>query len=211
MQANQKLFVGGLAPSVTQCALLRYFSKFGPVAKATVILDKNSGRSRCFGFVSMQGLHSTSSALAAKHSLHGKTLECRTATPKDKVPPNRAHRKVFVGGLAPEVTCAEFQAYFARFGIVVDAVVMKDKATGRPRGFGFVTFVDERSVDCVLSEFSSHFIRGKWAECKRATPKEEMEAVSGHVSTDVSRQSLGQVEEESAELCYSLLEAVLKE
>jgi RNA-binding protein Musashi len=44
--------------------------------------------------------------------------------------------KIFVGGLASEVTEKEFGDYFSKFGIVKDAVVMVDRNTGSSRGFG---------------------------------------------------------------------------
>ena len=50
-----------------------------------------------------------------------------------------------------------------------DAVVMIDKNTYASRGFGFVTFELESSVDKVLRE--GHAIKGKYIECKRAEPK----------------------------------------
>ena len=44
--------------------------------------------------------------------------------------------KIFVGGLASEITEKEFGDYFSKFGIVKDAVVMVDRNTGSSRGFG---------------------------------------------------------------------------
>ena len=41
---------------------------------------------------------------------------------------------------------ADVQAYFERFGEVVDVAIMRDKMTGRSRGFAFVTF-KERNVE----------------------------------------------------------------
>ena len=48
---------------------------------------------------------------------------------------------------------------------------MYDRNTGKPRGFGFITYKDERSIDLVLQYKFQHKIRNKWIECKRATPK----------------------------------------
>merc|ERR1712100_273152 len=55
--------------------------------------------------------------------------------------------KVFVGGLATECSDEEFVEYFAQFGNLVDHIVMRDKATGKPRGFGFVQYDDPAAVD----------------------------------------------------------------
>lgn len=45
----------------------------------------------------------------------------------------------------------EFANYFSQFGHVLDATLMLDRATGRPRGFGFITFESDRGVDAALS------------------------------------------------------------
>ena len=58
-------------------------------------------------------------------------------------------KKIFVGGLAPTVDESVFRLYFERFGEVEDAVVMYDHDNKRPRGFGFITFAAEDSVDQV--------------------------------------------------------------
>lgn len=75
--------------------------------------------------------------------------------------------KVFVGGLG-ECSDDELVAYFSQFGTLIDNVVMKDKATGRTRGFGFVTYDDPAAVDTIMSMYSEHQIGGKWIEVKRA-------------------------------------------
>jgi RNA recognition motif-containing protein len=57
--------------------------------------------------------------------------------------------KVFVGGLPWAVDDEGLRDAFASFGEVVEAVVVKDRETGRSRGFGFVTFADNsQAVAC---------------------------------------------------------------
>jgi RNA recognition motif-containing protein len=53
---------------------------------------------------------------------------------------NNFPMKLFVGGLGSGVMVETLRAAFARFGPIEDAVVIVDRATGRSRGFGFVTF-----------------------------------------------------------------------
>lgn len=50
--------------------------------------------------------------------------------------------RVFVGCLDWNTTDATVRAYFAKFGKVVDATVLRDRATGKSRGYGFVRFAD---------------------------------------------------------------------
>ncbi|HRW08660.1 MAG TPA: RNA-binding protein, partial [Caldilineaceae bacterium] len=51
---NKKLYVGNLSYSVTEGELQSHFEKIGPVASATLITDRDSGRSKGFGFVEME-------------------------------------------------------------------------------------------------------------------------------------------------------------
>jgi RNA-binding protein Musashi len=71
--------------------------------------------------------------------------------------------------VSQETTDQEFKDYFAQFGRVVDATLMMDKDTGRPRGFGFVTFETEAGVDACINEPLE--IHGKPIEVKKAQPR----------------------------------------
>eukprot|EP00983_Pelagomonas_calceolata_P035036 1095828-Pelagomonas_calceolata.AAC.1 len=81
---------------------------------------------------------------------------------------NTRTRKVFVGGLAPAVDDAALLQHFEQFGPVEDAVVMYDHDNKRPRGFGFVTFANEDSVDKVFGRGAMQSIADKQIEIKPA-------------------------------------------
>lgn len=53
----------------------------------------------------------------------------------------------------------QFTKYFGKYGEITDSVIMKDRQTGRPRGFGFITYADPSVVDTVIAE--THVIIGK--------------------------------------------------
>jgi RNA-binding protein Musashi len=53
-QRATKLFIGGLAGSVTSESMRDFFSQFGKVIDSTVMLDRETGRSKGFGFVSFE-------------------------------------------------------------------------------------------------------------------------------------------------------------
>ncbi|KAL0341879.1 UNVERIFIED_CONTAM: Heterogeneous nuclear ribonucleoprotein 1 [Sesamum calycinum] len=80
--------------------------------------------------------------------------------------------KLFVGGIAWETSEESFSRYFRKYGEITDSVIMLDKISGRPRGFGFVTFADPEVADKVLQE--DHVIDGR-AEVKRTVPREDMQ------------------------------------
>ena len=78
--------------------------------------------------------------------------------------------KVFVGGIPHEVNEAEFRDFFGQFGLVIDATLMIDKDTGRPRGFGFITFDSAEPAETILMRQDLE-MRGKPIEVKRAVQK----------------------------------------
>ncbi|KAK7310752.1 hypothetical protein RJT34_08460 [Clitoria ternatea] len=93
--------------------------------------------------------------------------ECRKINSSESV----ARKKIFVGGLPSGISKEEFSKYFEKFGTITDVVVMENSLTKRPRGFGFVTFESENSVEQVLVQ-SFHDLNGKRVEVKRIVPKE---------------------------------------
>ncbi|TYZ57006.1 hypothetical protein PybrP1_003785 [[Pythium] brassicae (nom. inval.)] len=84
-----------------------------------------------------------------------------------------ATKKIFVGGLHYETKDVDFKKYFAQFGKVVSAEVMFNRETNKSRGFGFVIFESETSVELVLQE-ANHVIDGKSVEVKRAVPRTDV-------------------------------------
>lgn len=70
-----KLYVGGLAYSVTEAELETFFAEQGKVVSAVVIKDRDSGQSKGFGFVEMDD--ATEAANAIKE-LNGKELSGRS-------------------------------------------------------------------------------------------------------------------------------------
>ncbi|KAI6187834.1 hypothetical protein M3Y98_00288300 [Aphelenchoides besseyi] len=68
--------------------------------------------------------------------------------------------KMFIGGLSWNTTAEGLRDYFSKFGEVNECMVMRDPATKRARGFGFITFSDPNSVEKVLLE-AEHDLDGK--------------------------------------------------
>ncbi|MEO7019161.1 MAG: RNA-binding protein [Ktedonobacteraceae bacterium] len=72
-----RLYVGGLPYQTNENDLISLFEQVGPVASATVIIDRETGRSKGFGFVDMG---STEDAQKAISQLNGTALGDRTIT-----------------------------------------------------------------------------------------------------------------------------------
>lgn len=128
--------------------------------------DGASGRSRGFGFLTFKDARTVNVVMVKEHYLDGKIIDPKRAIPRDE---QERTSKIFVGGVSQEASEGDFKEYFMQFGRVVDATLMMDKDTGRPRGFGFVTFDSEEAVERCLSMPLE--ILGKAIEVKKAQPR----------------------------------------
>ncbi|KAK9924390.1 hypothetical protein M0R45_032759 [Rubus argutus] len=84
--------------------------------------------------------------------------------------------KLFIGGISWDTNEERLKEYFSTFGEVVEAVIMKDRTTGRARGFGFVVFADPTVADTVIME--KHNIDGRMVEAKKAVPRDDQNILS---------------------------------
>lgn len=90
-----KLFVGSLAYSVTDQELEEFFAAFGKVNSAKVIIDRETNRSKGFGFVEMENEDEAKSAIA---ELNGKELNGRAVAIDEAKPQENRERRPFNGG-----------------------------------------------------------------------------------------------------------------
>ncbi|MEW6198145.1 MAG: RNA-binding protein [Planctomycetota bacterium] len=82
---GKKLYVGNLAFSVTGADLERLFGQHGTVQSAQVITDRDTGRSKGFGFVEMGSSEEAQAAISALNGQQhdGRTLTVNEARPKE--------------------------------------------------------------------------------------------------------------------------------
>ncbi|KAJ6730175.1 NUCLEOTIDE-BINDING ALPHA-BETA PLAIT DOMAIN-CONTAINING PROTEIN-RELATED [Salix viminalis] len=168
-----KLFVGGISRETSEETLRTYFSK--ALQDNHVILGRTVEVKKAIPKIEkhhyqQQRPHHPHGNQEASNGL-GKNSDNSTSAENNRT------KKIFVGGLASSLTEEQFKNYFEQFGRTVDVVVMQDSLTNRPRGFGFVTFDSEESVDKVLLN-GSHELNGKRVEVKKAVPKDR---INGHI------------------------------
>ena len=79
-----KLYVGNLSWETNTESLKAHFEQFGEVSDAVVITDKNTGRSRGFGFVTFNDDDAGRKAIEACDGadIDGRSIKCSEATPK---------------------------------------------------------------------------------------------------------------------------------
>uniref|UniRef100_H2W5I2 RRM domain-containing protein n=1 Tax=Caenorhabditis japonica TaxID=281687 RepID=H2W5I2_CAEJA len=176
-ESMRKIFVGGLTSNTTDDMMREFYSQFGTITDIIVMRDPTTKRSRGFGFVTFTGKTEVDEAMKQRpHVIDGKTVDPKRAVPRDdknRSESNVSTKRLYVSGVREDHTESMLTEYFSKFGAVTKSEIILDKATQKPRGFGFVTFDDHDSVDqCVLQK--SHMVNGHRCDVRKGLSKDEM-------------------------------------
>ncbi|KAJ7039776.1 hypothetical protein C8F04DRAFT_1254591 [Mycena alexandri] len=77
--------------------------------------------------------------------------------------------KLYVGNLSWGTTDHLLRSTFAQFGQVTDTIVMRDRDTGRARGFGFVTYSSPQEADVAIRKMNDQDLDGRRLKVNRAS------------------------------------------
>jgi RNA recognition motif-containing protein len=153
-----KCFVGGLSQVASEIDLRDHFSQFGEaVQEVEIKMDKITGRSRGFGFVTILNCDSTR-LFNNTHRVAGKTVDVAEVT----------ETKLFIQNLRPSTVPETLIGHFSRFGSVVNCEVYPPVSSG-PASASIV-FESAEAAQNALSEMS-HYIDGTRVEVRKAEPK----------------------------------------
>ena len=83
------------------------------------------------------------------------------------------NNKLFVGNLSFNTTENDLQDAFAAHGTVIEANLMTDRMTGRPRGFGFVTMGSPEEAEKAIQALNGQPLDGRNLTVNVARPREE--------------------------------------
>lgn len=114
----------------------------------------NTGRSRCFAFLTFEDPASVNAVMVREHYLDGKIassfsyqhkicIEHQAQIDHKRVIPRQEHQraqKLFIGGLPGSETSNSAVREFFKYGKIIDSTVMPDRETGCGKGAGFISF-----------------------------------------------------------------------
>ncbi|KAG8864283.1 hypothetical protein FRB96_006104 [Tulasnella sp. 330] len=175
MPRRAHLYVGNLSPRVTEYMLTEIFAVAGPVQNVKIIPDRNYQHGGLnYGFVEYMDMRSAETAL---QTLNGRKIfdtEIRVNWAyqgQQSKEDTTGHYHVFVGDLSPEVNDQVLQKAFSAFPSMSDARVMWDPASGKSRGYGFLSFRDKTDAEQAIATMNgewlgSRAIRVNWANQK---------------------------------------------
>jgi RNA recognition motif-containing protein len=79
--------------------------------------------------------------------------------------------RLYVGNLPKEIEREELEAVFADCGIAVTTKLIKDRKTGKCRGFGFVTVKNDEEADKIIEQFNGHMFQDNALKIEKALPR----------------------------------------
>ena len=82
-----------------------------------------------------------------------------------------ANSKVYVGNLAWGAQEEMIRETFAKYGAINDCFIVKDKVSGRSKGFGFVDFVEKESADNAIQGLNDSILEGRTIKVNHAIEK----------------------------------------
>ena len=87
--------------------------------------------------------------------------------------------KLFVGNLSFDTTELDLQDLFAQAGPVTEVNIVTDRATGRPRGFAFVTMATPEGAQAAITQLSGKNVNGRDLTVNEARQREERSGGGG--------------------------------
>uniref|UniRef100_A0A7R9YY94 RRM domain-containing protein n=1 Tax=Chlamydomonas euryale TaxID=1486919 RepID=A0A7R9YY94_9CHLO len=157
---SRTLYFDSLHPCAELRDLEMLFKYFGQVESFKLVKDRSSAAHAGYGFAKYLF---KADAEAALHALNGSTyfgLELRVnwALPSNQKDDTCMHHQVFVGDLGSDVTDALLYNTFSTIGYCSDARVMWDHLTGRPKGYGFVSFRQRKDASAAIQKMQGQLI-----------------------------------------------------
>lgn len=179
---HRKIFVRGLGWDTTTDTLKTVFAQFGEVEEGAVIMDKGTGKSRGFGFVTFKHMDGAQRSLKEPSKrIDGRMTVCQLAsTGALQVNPNQevSQRKIYVGNVPLDLSADRLLALFAGYGEIEEGPLGFDKFTGRSRGFALIIYKTVEAAKRALLE-PMKTIDGIQMYCKLAAENQKQQGRQG--------------------------------
>jgi len=214
------VYVGNISFDAVESELRSAFSEHGTIAKIQMPLDRTTGRSRGFAFVTMSNAeeHTTAIEKLNETEVGGRTIYVSESLPKDKVAENKKNyksqkkqdqgSKIYVGNLNFQTSMEDLNAAFAEYGEVMDCFIPSDYE-GNPRGFGFIQMAEEDALKAIEG-LNGTELDGRTLNVNKSLPKgtkaspKQVKLYVGNLSWGTEEEALQELFEEYGKVvdCY---------
>ncbi|XP_010060672.2 UBP1-associated protein 2C [Eucalyptus grandis] len=169
---QRKLFVRGLGWETTTEGLRSLFSVYGEIEEAVVVLDKATGKSKGYGFVTFKHVDGALRALREpSKKIDGRVAVTQLAAAgnsgSNSNPVDVSNRKIYVGNVPNDMPSDKLLSHFSVYGEIEEGPLGFDKLTGKSRGFALFVYKTMEGAQAALVE-PVKTIDGRQLNCKLA-------------------------------------------
>lgn len=177
---HRKIFVHGLGWDANEEIIKSVFGKYGEIEDCKVVSDKNSGKSKGYGFILYKHRDGARRALKQPQKTIGsRTASCQLASTGPVQAPSSiatvsgplvsdyTQRKIYVSNVSAEIDIKKLVEFFSKFGEIEEGPLGLDKQTGKPRGFCLFVYKNLESARKALEEPHKNF-EGQILHCQKA-------------------------------------------
>lgn len=206
--AHRKLFVRGLGWDITVESLKAVFVQYGEIEECSVIKDKQTGKSKGYGFVTFKHMDAARRALKEpSKKIEGRVTVSQLASVGPSVPSNdQTGRKIYVGNVPHDLSAEKLLSVFSQYGDIEEGPLGFDKVSGKSKGYALFVYKSADSAKKALKD-PSKTIDGHQVNCKMATSdggqKTKMD------SSDLALAQSGGIVGAAPNLSYSALSGLL--
>lgn len=169
---QRKLFIRGLGWETTTDGLRSLFSAYGEIEEAVVIMDKATGKSKGYGFVTFK--HVDGALLALREpskKIDGRVTVTQLAAAGNSASNANAadvsNRKIYVANVPVDMPSDKLLSHFSLYGEIEEGPLGFDKLTGKSRGFALFVYKTAEGAQAALVD-PVKMIDGKQLSCKMA-------------------------------------------
>ncbi|KAL5555918.1 hypothetical protein UlMin_038154 [Ulmus minor] len=199
--SHRKIFVHGLNYATTREDLIEVFEKFGEVDDCKLVVDKNTGKTKGYGFVQFKSRRAAIKALKEpKKKISNRVASCQLASvgpvpaPVNQNQESMPARKIYVTNVPADTDGEKLRDFFSTFGEIEMGPLGFDSETGKSRGFALFVFRTQEGFKKALLEPSKMF-EGSQLYCQKATDKKRKNPGQGGPQPQLQPQGQQQLQQ----------------
>ena len=167
-EENKQVFIKGISPDITEEELKEYINIKAPLIEyknIRLVLDMN-GKNKGFAFVDFNNQNEAKKFIDIMNDNKNENIKLKNSelicafclSPKSG---KNDKRTLFINNLPFDVIKEQIKETFCDFGKILDIRIIYNPHTQKPRGYGYVEFEDENSIDKIINSDKTFEINGR--------------------------------------------------